>query len=100
MPSSSGTIIFAVFLETKCYNTSDAKLRAHSCCLNVAFCRYNILTRPLAIQKDGAWYSYVLDLPKNITEVYGTDLALIYYNYCHYTPPRRQVDREESDCQA
>jgi RHS repeat-associated protein len=32
-----------------------------------------VATRPLAIQKDGTWYTYGLDLPKNITEVYGTD---------------------------
>jgi RHS repeat-associated protein len=32
-----------------------------------------VATRPLAIQKDGTWYTYGLDLPKNITEIYGTD---------------------------
>jgi RHS repeat-associated protein len=32
-----------------------------------------VATRPLAIQKDGTWYTYGIDLPKNITEVYGTD---------------------------
>ncbi|MCM1441192.1 MAG: hypothetical protein NC131_18615 [Roseburia sp.] len=96
-----------------------------------------IATRTLAIQKDGTWYyapalpaaqrapsqvrsglgvwllkphpAYGLDLPKNITEIYGTngivtascnttqslqwssestdiDLGLVYYNYRHYNP--------------
>ena len=30
-----------------------------------------IATRPLAIQKDGTWYTYGWDLTKNICEVYG-----------------------------
>ena len=30
-----------------------------------------IATRPLAIQKDGTWYSYGLDLTKNVCEVFG-----------------------------
>ncbi len=29
-------------------------------------------TRPLAIQKDGTWYTYGLDLTKNVCEVFGT----------------------------
>ena len=29
-------------------------------------------TRPLAIQKDGTWYTYGWDLTKNICELYGT----------------------------
>ncbi len=31
-----------------------------------------IATRPLAIQKDGTWYTYGLDLTKNVCEVFGT----------------------------
>ena len=31
----------------------------------------NIATRPLAIQKDGTWYTYGWDLTKNICEVFG-----------------------------
>lgn len=30
-----------------------------------------IATRPLAIQKDGTWYTYGLDLTKNVCEVFG-----------------------------
>ena len=29
-------------------------------------------TRPLAIQKDGTWYTYGLDLTKNVCEVCST----------------------------
>ena len=32
-----------------------------------------IATRPLAIQKDGTWYTYGWDLTKNICELYGTN---------------------------
>jgi RHS repeat-associated protein len=31
-----------------------------------------IATRPLAIQQSGTWYTYGLDLPKNVTELYNT----------------------------
>ena len=31
-----------------------------------------IATRPLAIQKDGTWYTYGLDLTKNVCELFGT----------------------------
>ena len=31
-----------------------------------------IATRPLAIQKDGTWYTYGLDLTKNVCEVFGS----------------------------
>ena len=30
-----------------------------------------VATRPLAIQKDGTWYTYGLDLTKNVCEVFG-----------------------------
>ena len=41
-------------------------------------------TRPLAIQKDGTWYTYGHDLTKNVTELYKTNgtLATAY----DYTP--------------
>jgi len=31
-----------------------------------------IATRPLALQKDGTWYTYGLDLTKNVCEVFGS----------------------------
>ena len=79
-------------------------------------------TRPLAIQKDGTWFTYGYDLTKNICEVFGpagyirtayayapfgavsasdnsvvqpfqwssevydSELGLVYYNYRHYSP--------------
>ena len=79
-------------------------------------------TRPLAVQKDGTWFTYGYDLTKNICEVFGpagyirtaysyapfgavtasdngviqpfqwssevydSELDLVYYNYRHYSP--------------
>ena len=43
-----------------------------------------VATRPLAIQKDGTWYTYGWDLTKNICEVYGQH-GYICANYA-YTP--------------
>ena len=31
----------------------------------------SIATRPLALQKDGTWYTYGIDLPKNVTEIFS-----------------------------
>ena len=31
-----------------------------------------VATRPLALQKDGTWYTYGFDLTKNVCEVFGT----------------------------
>lgn len=43
-----------------------------------------VSTRPLAIQKDGTWYTYGWDLTKNICEVYGQH-GYMRTNYT-YTP--------------
>ncbi|MDO5465416.1 MAG: RHS repeat-associated core domain-containing protein, partial [Akkermansia sp.] len=43
-----------------------------------------VATRPLAIQKDGTWYTYGWDLTKNICEVYGQH-GYMRTNYT-YTP--------------
>ena len=44
-----------------------------------------IATRPLAIQKDGTWYTYGWDLTKNICEVYRTNGTLgTSYTYTPY----------------
>ena len=43
-----------------------------------------IATRPLAIQKDGTWYTYGWDLTKNVCEIYGTN-GYIRTSYT-YTP--------------
>ncbi len=42
-------------------------------------------TRPLAIQKDGMWYTYGWDLTKNICELFSTDgTILTTYSYTPY----------------
>ena len=42
----------------------------------------SVATRPLAIQKDGTWYTYGWDLTKNICEVYGnTGYIRTVYTY-------------------
>ena len=44
-----------------------------------------IATRPLAIQKDGTWYTYGLDLTKNVCEVYSTSGYIVTtYTYAPY----------------
>ena len=44
-----------------------------------------VATRPLAIQKDGTWYTYGWDLTKNICEVYGsTGYIRTSYTYTPY----------------
>ena len=44
-----------------------------------------IATRPLAIQKDGTWYTYGLDLAKNVCEVFGsTGYIATTYAYTPY----------------
>ena len=42
-----------------------------------------IATRPLSIQKDGTWYTYGLDLTKNVCEVFGSTgyIATTYTPY-------------------
>ena len=42
-------------------------------------------TRPLAIQKDGTWYTYGLDITKNVCEVFGTTgYVATSYTYSPY----------------
>ena len=44
-----------------------------------------IATRPLTIQKDGTWYTYGLDLTKNVCEVFGsTGYIATSYTYSPY----------------
>ncbi len=44
-----------------------------------------IATRPLAIQKDGTWYTYGLDLTKNVCEVFGASgYIATAYTYAPY----------------
>jgi len=44
-----------------------------------------VVTRPLAIQKDGSWFTYGWDLTKNICELYGpSGYIRTAYNYTPY----------------
>lgn len=44
-----------------------------------------VSSRPLAIQKDGTWYTYGLDLTKNVQEVFNSEgLMVINYRYRPY----------------
>ncbi len=46
-----------------------------------------IATRPLAIQKDGTWYTYCLDLTKNVCEVFSSaGYIATTYTYSPYGP--------------
>ena len=45
----------------------------------------SVATRPLASQKDGTWYTYGLDLTKNVCEVFGsTGYIATSYTYSPY----------------
>ena len=57
----------------------------------------NIATRPLAIQKDGTWYTYGWDLTKNICEVYGQHGYLrTAYTYTPYGQVAAEGDVEQN----
>ena len=52
-----------------------------------------IATRPLAIQKDGTWYTYGWDLTKNICEVYRNNGTLgTSYTYTPYGLPSQSTN--------
>ena len=55
-----------------------------------------IATRPLAIQKDGTWYTYGWDLTKNICEVYGQHGYIrTAYTYTPYGQVTASGDTEQ-----
>ena len=54
-------------------------------------------TRPLAIQKDGTWYTYGWDLTKNICELYGQHGYIrTAYTYTPYGQVTEEDDVEQS----
>ena len=56
-----------------------------------------IATRPLAIQKDGTWYTYGWDLTKNICEVYGQHGYIrTAYTYTPYGQVTAEGDVEQN----
>ena len=55
-----------------------------------------VATRPLAIQKDGTWYTYGWDLTKNICEVYGpAGYIRTAYTYAPYGEVSSDGDVEQ-----
>ncbi len=55
-----------------------------------------VATRPLAIQKDGTWYTYGWDLTKNICEVYGSaGYIRTAYTYASYGEVSAEGDVEQ-----
>ena len=56
-----------------------------------------VATRPLAIQKDGTWYTYGWDLTKNICEVYGQHGYIrTAYTYTPYGQVTAEGDVEQA----
>ena len=56
-----------------------------------------VATRPLAIQKDGTWYTYGWDLTKNICELYGQHGYIrTAYTYTPYGQVTAEGDVEQS----
>ena len=74
--------IYRGYLQIAC---CDLTRTAHPCLWLITWDPTQpISTRPLAIQKDGTWYTYGWDLTKNICEVYGQH-GYIRTNYS-YSP--------------
>ncbi len=62
--------IYRGYLQIAC---CDLTRTAHPCLWLITWDPMQpIATRPLAIQKDGTWYTYGFDLTKNVTEVFTT----------------------------
>ncbi|MCI7697984.1 MAG: RHS repeat-associated core domain-containing protein, partial [Akkermansia sp.] len=62
--------IYRGYLQIAC---CDLTRTAHPCLWLITWDpTHPIATRPLAIQKDGTWYTYGWDLTKNVTEVFTT----------------------------
>ena len=63
--------IYRGYLQIAC---CDLTRTAHPCLWLITWDPTQpIATRPLAIQKDGTWYTYGFDLTKNVMEVFGSD---------------------------
>ncbi|MCI7699321.1 MAG: hypothetical protein MSQ05_08030, partial [Akkermansia sp.] len=63
--------IYRGYLQIAC---CDLTRTAHPCLWLITWDpTEEVATRPLAIQKDGTWYTYGRDLTKNICEVFGSD---------------------------
>ena len=80
--TSSHRFLYRGYLQVACCDRTRAN---HPCLWLITWDPTQpIATRPLAIQKDGTWYTYGWDLTKNICEVYGQH-GYIRTNY-FYSP--------------
>ena len=72
--------IYRSYLQIAC---CDLTRTAHPCLWLITWDpTQTIATRPLAIQKDGTWYTYGIDLTKNVCEVFGsTGYITTVYTY-------------------
>ncbi len=75
--------IYRGYLQIAC---CDLTRTAHPCLWLITWDpMHTIATRPLAIQKDGTWYIYGLDLTKNVCELFGTTgYIATAYSYSPY----------------
>ena len=75
--------LYRVYLQIAC---CDLTRTAYPCLWLITWDPSEpIATRPLAIQKDGTWYTYGLDLTKNVSEVFGsTGYITTTYTYSPY----------------
>lgn len=75
--------LYRGYLQIACI---DLTRTAHPCLWLITWdSTQPIATRPLAIQKDGTWYTYGLDLTKNVCEVFGsTGYISTTYTYSPY----------------
>ena len=75
--------LYRGYLQIAC---CDLTRTAHPCLWLITWDpMHTIATRPLAIQKDGTWYTYGLDLTKNVCEVFGASgYIATAYTYAPY----------------
>ncbi len=75
--------LYRGYLQIAC---CDLTRTAHPCLWLITWDpMHTIATRPLAIQKDGTWYTYGLDLTKNVCEVFGVSgYIATAYTYAPY----------------
>lgn len=75
--------IYRGYLQISCV---DATRSGHPALWHIAWDpREKIATRPLAIQKNGTWYTYGYDLAKNVMEVFNPHGTIVTaYSYAPY----------------
>ncbi len=75
--------LYRGYLQIAC---CDLTRTAHPCLWLITWDpMHTIATRPLAIQKDGTWYTYGFGLTKNVSELFGTTGYIVTaYTYSPY----------------